>query len=172
MTGALRRCSRLKTGCRTRLDFQSGSDCYFSLQLGHQRRRRERLDSVCRSQQLLHAADHGCRSPPGEDPRLRARRSSDEASPGRRGFNISNHENVTSVQTSAYTLSANSNVTSGCSGSQSQVPGQAQEECSTMTFVPLVGSGHLASGFKAITNTNSDYVYTPRQVQLALRLDF
>jgi hypothetical protein len=86
-------------------------------------------------------------------------------------FNVSNHENVTSVQTAAYTLSANSNVTSGCSGSQ-LVTGQAQDECSTMTFVPHAGSGHLASGFQAITNTNSDYVYTPRQVQLALRLDF
>jgi len=86
-------------------------------------------------------------------------------------FNVSNHENVTGVQTSAYLLSANSNVTSGCSGSQ-LISGQAQDECSTMTFVPLAGSGHLASGFKAITNTNSDYLYTPRQVQLALRLDF
>ncbi len=86
-------------------------------------------------------------------------------------FNVSNHQNVTGVQTSAYTLSANSNVTSGCSGSQI-IAGQAQEECSTMTFVPLTGSGHSSSGFKAITNTNSDYVYTPRQVQLALRLDF
>jgi hypothetical protein len=86
-------------------------------------------------------------------------------------FNVSNHENVTSVQTSAYTLSANSNVTSGCSGSQ-LVSGQTQDECSTMTFVPEAGAGHAASGFKAITNTNSDYVYTPRQVQLALRLDF
>jgi hypothetical protein len=86
-------------------------------------------------------------------------------------FNVSNHENVTSVQTSAYSLSANSSVSSGC-GASSLVAGQLQDECSTMTFIPLSGSGHLASGFKAITNTNSDYVYTPRQVQLALRLDF
>jgi hypothetical protein len=62
-------------------------------------------------------------------------------------------------------------VSSGC-GASSLVAGQLQDECSTMTFIPLSGSGHLASGFKAITNTNSDYVYTPRQVQLALRLDF
>jgi len=86
-------------------------------------------------------------------------------------FNVSNHENVTGVSSSAYSLSANSNVTTGCSASQ-LVAGQAQNECSTMTFIPLAGSGHLASGFKAITGTNSDYVYTPRQVQLALRLDF
>jgi hypothetical protein len=86
-------------------------------------------------------------------------------------FNVSNHQNVTGVQTSAYTLSANSNVTSGCSAS-SLVSGQAQEECSTMTFVPLVGNGHSQSGFKAITNANSNFAYSTRQMQLGLRLDF
>jgi hypothetical protein len=84
-------------------------------------------------------------------------------------FNISNHQNVTGVQTSAYTLSANSSVTSGCSVT---VPGQALEECSTMTFVPLVGAGHAGSGFKAITNANSNFAYSTRQMQLALRFDF
>jgi hypothetical protein len=86
------------------------------------------------------------------------------------GFNVSNHVNVTGVQTSAYTLSANSSVTSGCSVT---APGQALEECSTMTFVPLVGAGHAASGFRAATSANSSsFSFTPRQVQLALRLDF
>ena len=90
-------------------------------------------------------------------------------------FNISNHVNVTGVQTSAYTLSANSSVTSGCSavsGQLSTVPGQALDECATMTFVPLTGAGHLASGFKAITNANSNFAYSTRQMQLGLRFDF
>jgi len=86
-------------------------------------------------------------------------------------FNVSNHQNVTGVQTSAYTLSANSNTGAGCSASQ-LVAGQAQEECSTMTFVPLTGAGHAQSGFKAITNANSNFAYSTRQVQLSLRLDF
>ena len=41
-----------------------------------------------------------------------------------------------------------------------------------MTFVPLVGAGHAGSGFKAITNANSNFAYSPRQMQLALRFDF
>jgi hypothetical protein len=52
------------------------------------------------------------------------------------------------------------------------VSGQAQSECSTMTFVPKTGSGVNASGFQAITNAGSNFAYSPRQIQLSLRLDF
>jgi outer membrane receptor protein involved in Fe transport len=85
-------------------------------------------------------------------------------------FNVANHQNVTSESTTAYNLSSNSSVTSGCSSSL--VPGQAQEECATMTFVPKTGSGVAASGFRAVTNTGSNFAYSPRQVQLSIRLDF
>jgi hypothetical protein len=52
------------------------------------------------------------------------------------------------------------------------VTGQAQQECSTLTFVPKTGSGVNASGFRAVTNSGSNFAYSPRQVQLSLRLDF
>ena len=85
-------------------------------------------------------------------------------------FNVANHQNVTSESTTAYNLSDNSSLTSGCTGEL--VPGQAQQECSTLTFVPRIGSGISASGFRAITNSGSNFAYSPRQVQLSLRLDF
>lgn len=85
-------------------------------------------------------------------------------------FNVANHQNVTSVVTTAYNLSSNATVSSGCSGQM--VPGQAQSECSTLTFVPKAGSGIAASGFGAVTNSGSNFAYSPRQVQLAIRLDF
>ncbi len=47
-------------------------------------------------------------------------------------FNLANHQNVTGITTSAYVLAANSSVTAGCTGSL--VSGQAQNECSTMTY--------------------------------------
>jgi hypothetical protein len=85
-------------------------------------------------------------------------------------FNVANHQNVTSESTTAYNLSSNSSVTSGCS--TAMVTGQAQQECSTLTFVPKTGSGVNASGFRAVTNSGSNFAYSPRQVQLSLRLDF
>jgi len=85
-------------------------------------------------------------------------------------FNLANHQNVTGMSSNAYNFSANSAVTSGCAGSL--VPGQAQQECATMTYIPLKGAGIQASGFQAVTNSDSNFAYSPRQVQLSLRLDF
>ena len=86
-------------------------------------------------------------------------------------FNLANHQNVTGVSTTAYNLSDNSSLTKACAG-QSTVSGQAQIECSTMTFVPMVGAGHAESGFGAVTSTNNVYMYTQREIELTLRLDF
>lgn len=85
-------------------------------------------------------------------------------------FNVANHQNVTSVISNAYNLSSNPTLTSGCSGAM--VPGQAQSECSTLTYSPKTGSGIQASGFGAVTNSGSNFAYSPRQVQLAIRLEF
>jgi len=85
-------------------------------------------------------------------------------------FNVANHQNVTSESTTAYNLSSNSSVTSGCTGQL--VPGQAQQECATLTFVPKAGTGVNATGFRAVTNSGSNFAYSPRQVQLSLRLEF
>jgi hypothetical protein len=86
-------------------------------------------------------------------------------------FNAANHMNVTGVSTTAYNLSANSGVNAGCSASQ-MVAGQVQNECSTLTYVPKAGAGVTASGFKSTSNADSNFAYSPRQVQLSLRLDF
>jgi hypothetical protein len=85
-------------------------------------------------------------------------------------FNLANHQNVTGVSTSAYTFAANSSVTSGCAATP--ITGQAQSECSTMTYVPLTGAGHSQSGFGAVTNSNNTYMMTQRELELTLRLDF
>jgi hypothetical protein len=85
-------------------------------------------------------------------------------------FNLANHQNVTGITTAAYNLSANSSVTAGCTGSL--VSGQAQNECSTMTYSPFAGAGHSESGFGSVTSTNNTYLYTQRELELTLRLDF
>ena len=87
-------------------------------------------------------------------------------------FNVANHQNVTSVSSTAYNFTAsNSSVTSGCTGSQ-LVAGQAQNECSTLSFVPRAGTGVLATGFGSVSNSGSNFAYSPRQVMLSLRLEF
>jgi hypothetical protein len=86
-------------------------------------------------------------------------------------FNVANHMNVTGVSSTAYNLSANSAVNAGCSTSQ-MVAGQVQNECSTLTYVPKAGAGVTASGFQSVSNADSNFAYSPRQVQLSLRLDF
>ncbi len=86
-------------------------------------------------------------------------------------FNLANHQNVTGVSSTAYNLADNSSLTTGCTAAQ-MVPGQAQQECSTLTFVPKTGVGTSASGFGAITNSNSNFAYSQRQVMLSLRLEF
>jgi outer membrane receptor protein involved in Fe transport len=84
-------------------------------------------------------------------------------------FNVANHQNVTGVITTAYNLSSNSSVTAGCTA---VAAGQTQEECSTLTYVPKTGSGTAASGFGAVNNTGSNFAYSPRQVQLSIRMNF
>lgn len=68
-------------------------------------------------------------------------------------FNVFNHQNVTGVQSTAYNLSYTGSVNS--SGVDSVV--------NTLTLQPNFGT---------YTNSNSNYTYTPRQLQLAARLHF
>ncbi|GGA69597.1 hypothetical protein GCM10011507_21410 [Edaphobacter acidisoli] len=65
-------------------------------------------------------------------------------------FNLPNHLNVTGETTQGYTDSISQ-------GSPTQAP------TAKLTYQPT---------FKAITNANSNYAYSPRQIQLALRLLF
>jgi outer membrane receptor protein involved in Fe transport len=86
-------------------------------------------------------------------------------------FNVANHQNVTGVSTSAYTLSANSSVTpsSTCAAASGN---SGLAECSTMKYVPRTGTGINASGFGSVSNANSNFVYSTRQMQVSLRLEF
>jgi len=68
-------------------------------------------------------------------------------------FNVLNHQNVTSVNTTAYTMST----TVGATPAQS------------VNYI----SGNAANGvFGAKTNSNNNNIYTPRQIQLGVRFHF
>jgi hypothetical protein len=66
-------------------------------------------------------------------------------------FNLANHVNVTSVNSTAYSITG-----------------------SNLVYQPFNPDGGISgqSGFGAITNANSNFVYSQRQVQLGLKLDF
>jgi hypothetical protein len=84
-------------------------------------------------------------------------------------FNLANHQNVTGVNTTAYNLSSNSSVSSGCSSDQ-LVTGQVQEECSTLTYQYNNGTTKPLLG--TVSNANSNFAYSQREIQLSLRLEF
>lgn len=66
-------------------------------------------------------------------------------------FNLLNHVNVTSVNSTAYSISGGN-----------------------LVYQPYGSLGGVSgeSGFGAITNANSDFVYSQRQIQLGMKLDF
>jgi hypothetical protein len=72
-------------------------------------------------------------------------------------FNLFNHQNYTSVNTTGYTFGTSTAgvKTSGYTGPQ--------------TYTTQL---NYNSSFGTYTNSNSNYAYSPRQVQLALRLTF
>ena len=41
-----------------------------------------------------------------------------------------------------------------------------------MTYLPKSGSGISATGFGAVTSSNNVYMYTPREIELTLRMQF
>jgi hypothetical protein len=91
-------------------------------------------------------------------------------------FNLANHQNVTTVSTTAYNLSSYSYSSSSPLTPNASCPAATGNsgfaECSTLTYVPKAGSGITASGFGAVTSTNNVYMYTPREVELTLRINF
>jgi hypothetical protein len=72
-------------------------------------------------------------------------------------FNVFNHQNYTSVNTTGYTFGSS---TAGVSDSGYTGP---QTYTTQLTYNP---------SFATYTNSNSNYAYSPRQVQLAIRLSF
>jgi hypothetical protein len=72
-------------------------------------------------------------------------------------FNVFNHQNVTSVNTTGYTFGS---PTPGDSAKGYTGP---QTYSTPLTYNPSFGT---------VTNVNSNYAYSPRQIQLAMRLQF
>ena len=76
-------------------------------------------------------------------------------------FNALNHQNITSISTGAYTI---------CSKSAG---GAAAGTCPAgLAASPGLGSLVFNSNFGTYKNSNSNTVYTPRQLQIAARLHF
>jgi hypothetical protein len=78
-------------------------------------------------------------------------------------FNLLNHQNITAVQTNAYNLSSGTlaGITPGSTlGPTGTVGGTAED---VLTLQPNFGTNQ---------NSNSNYTYSPRQIQLAARLHF
>jgi hypothetical protein len=76
------------------------------------------------------------------------------------GFNLLNYVNVTGITSTAYSIT-------GCNTTT------ATSTCS-LTYQPFSTTGALTgqSGFGSITNANSTFVYSQRQIQLGMKLDF
>ncbi len=72
-------------------------------------------------------------------------------------FNVANYQNVTSLVTTAYTLAANNNNGTG-----------------TLTYAPKTfdASGNANGGFGYVNSVNSNFAYSPRNIQAGARLFF
>jgi len=69
-------------------------------------------------------------------------------------FNVANHQNITGIQNTAYNLAA---------GSVAGITPTTSANYDVLTLQPNFGT---------YNNSNSNYTYTPRQLQLAVRLHF
>ncbi len=66
-------------------------------------------------------------------------------------FNVLNHQNVTGVNSTAYSINSTA---------------------STLVYQPATGAGYNASGFGTANNADSNFVYSQRQIQVGVKLDF
>ena len=72
-------------------------------------------------------------------------------------FNVLNHQNATVVSGTAYSINGTATSTT---------------PANSLVYQPLQGAGVNASGFGAVTNADSNFVYSQRQIQLGMKLDF
>jgi len=75
-------------------------------------------------------------------------------------FNLANHQNVTGVSSTAYSINNTATTTSPIT------------PANTLVYQPIQGAGVSASGFRAVTNSGSTFVYSQRQIQIGVKLDF
>jgi outer membrane receptor protein involved in Fe transport len=66
-------------------------------------------------------------------------------------FNMLNHQNVTGVNSTAYSINGTAN---------------------TLVYQPSTGAGVNAFGFGTANNADSNFVYSQRQIQVGIKLDF
>jgi outer membrane receptor protein involved in Fe transport len=66
------------------------------------------------------------------------------------GFNVLNHQNATTVNSTAYSINS----------------------AGTLVYQSPSGKGVNASGFGTVSNADSNFVYSQRQIQLGFKLDF
>ena len=70
-------------------------------------------------------------------------------------FNLANHQNVTALQTTAYSIGTTTGVGN------------------TLTFNTTGSGANVSPLYQVVTNTNSaGFAYTPRQLQLSARFQF
>jgi hypothetical protein len=72
-------------------------------------------------------------------------------------FNLLNHQNVTGVNATAYSINAVAN---------------GNTPANSLVYQPAQGAGVSAFGFGTVSNADSNFVYSQRQVQLGVKLDF
>lgn len=72
-------------------------------------------------------------------------------------FNVLNHQNVTGVNSTAYAINGTATSTT---------------PANSLVYQPAQGAGVNASGFKTVNNADSNFVYSQRQVQIGIKLDF
>jgi len=72
-------------------------------------------------------------------------------------FNLLNHQNVTGVNATAYSINATASSTT---------------PANSLVYQPAQGAGVNASGFGTVSNADSNFVYSQRQIQLGMKLDF
>ena len=72
-------------------------------------------------------------------------------------FNVLNHQNVTGVSATAYSINTTATSTT---------------PANTLVYQPAQGAGVNAFGFGTVNNADANFVYSQRQIQLGVKLDF
>ncbi|MDR3775262.1 MAG: TonB-dependent receptor [Terracidiphilus sp.] len=77
-------------------------------------------------------------------------------------FNLANHQNVTGVNSTVYSIYSSGSTVNG-----------AKLAANSLVFQnPGTGKGVNASGFGTVSNADSNFVYSQRQIQLGFKMDF
>jgi hypothetical protein len=84
-------------------------------------------------------------------------------------FNIANKQNVTGVNTTAYSIVSTGTI---LQRDGTTVACSAASPCLSSNVSPATSATPFAALFGSITNSNSNFVYNPRQIQFGARVHF